>query len=180
MTIFFLFSENGQIFGLEFFYRVARFFICFYFGYLISPYVKDFRKKIPSWSIVIAPPFLFALYFFIGELSHIQPILMLFIILANIAFGITISELISRTTLRKPLSSLGKYTLAIYLFHFVPNTVMHKLGMNAVLDPFIFVISTVTLAVIGSIFAYEVANKIRLGWVFKCPENFLVKRKIAI
>lgn len=168
LIMYYSLAEEAQ-YLVEFPDKLARFFICFYSGYLIRPYLKDIGKKIPNWSIIPSLVFAFGLFTFVGPSPNINPSIMLALMGGNIAFGIIISELISRTPAKKVLCFIGKSTLALYVFHFVPVTLIKKIPLATYFDSVSLLVITLMAGIFIPIIAKETAIRLRLGWLFEAP-----------
>jgi uncharacterized membrane protein YcfT len=152
--------------------RIARFFLWFWLGYALrdraSALVRSgFRRPmllaVPAWSA-----FCLCLTASGADLHAWAVPLTATALVA----GLILAGALERTMLSAPLSALGRNTLPIYVAHFVPLMILSSHLFAGYLRPsWSAALLAVVVAVIATLCAKAVADRIGLRWLYEMPHG---------
>src|SRR5699024_6759222 len=128
-------------------------------------------------ALLTIPYFLVTALVLKSEILASSPILIFALMYLGILAGVVYAVLLSRVYAFSWMGRIGQLTLPIYLMHSIPILGLEKVLTSTLPSSFTYlaVILLLITGVILPIFIFNVANKLKFGWLFSSP--FSAKRK---
>jgi uncharacterized membrane protein YcfT len=161
--------------------KLAKFFVWFWLGYVLSDAAKTWAQQpIHPLTFLIVPIWI-AVSFIVLNSGESVRFWSLPLTITALPVGFVIAVSLSRIRVGTPLAWLGKNTLPIYVTHFVALSLMGKVFERLHLPR--SVLATIITAAIAVVFALTVkklADRFWFAWLYEMPLGWRRRIEVAL
>jgi len=158
----------GPVTDGPFAFKIMRFFIWFWAGYVTGPQMLAWGRERFRWIyLAIVPLWLAASLALIQSDMDLRWWAVLLTITA-LPVGIMAAIAVARSPAAGVFTLLGKNTLSVYVAHFAPLLILGRFISSPGLLAGIFV---VIVAILASVAAKLVADRIGFAWLYELPQR---------